>query len=560
MRIFTTINLIFLKKQFFHILFLLLSISSWGQKLRLEISSSEKAEKTILDSIGYATRHDNAKSIVATSQELQRKLQKIGYFQVQEVETKKLNDTIFRTTLVLGKKNRYLQIIIGDNFRFFGLDSKTKKVATNTIETFMQSILSHLEQNGYALAKIQLTNFRETNNELFADLLSDIEIQRSVQDIVIKGYEKFPKNHLRNIQREFKNKILNTNSVQKVSDAFTKIRFVKQSKSPEILFTKDSTKIYVYLEKNKANAFDGFIGFSNTEKKLQLNGYLDLKLQNILNSGEKFIIYWKSDGNNQKTFDASTEIPYIFNSRLGIKAQLNLFKQDSIFQNAKTAIDLGYYFRYNTKVFLGYQSTESSDIQNTNNSTISDFNNSFITSELEHSIADTFYPLFSEKTLFRIRLGSGKRSSTTTTENQFFGNLNCSHTIYLNKKNSFHIQNQSFYLKSNQYIINELFRFGGINSIRGFNENSLQGNIFSAFLTEYRYHFNQGLYLHSIIDYGYSQDKTSNTNNNLLGIGFGFGLQTKNGFFHFVYANGSTNNQAIKLSNSIVHISFKANF
>jgi hypothetical protein len=46
----------------------------------------------------------------------------------------------------------------------------------------------------------------------------------------------------------------------------------------------------------------------------------------------------------------------------------------------------------------------------------------------------------------------------------------------------------------------------------------------------------------------------------LLGLGFGFGLLTKNGLFNIVYANGSAKDQAIKLSNSIVHISFKSNF
>ncbi len=48
-----------------------------------------------------------------------------------------------------------------------------------------------------------------------------------------------------------------------------------------------------------------------------------------------------------------------------------------------------------------------------------------------------------------------------------------SHHLELNSKNSIFIKNQSYYLQSDSYVINELYRFGGINSIRGFNENSL---------------------------------------------------------------------------------------
>jgi hemolysin activation/secretion protein len=115
-------------------------------------------------------------------------------------------------------------------------------------------------------------------------------------------------------------------------------------------------------------------------------------------------------------------------------------------------------------------------------------------------------------------------------------------------------------LKSEQYIINELYRFGGINSIRGFNENSLQANQFTSLLTEYRYLINPSIYIHSIIDYGYYQDQSINRKGSLIGLGIGIGLQTKNGLFNIIYANGSSNNEAIKSSNSIVHLSFKTIF
>ena len=168
--------------------------------------------------------------------------------------------------------------------------------------------------------------------------------------------------------------------------------------------------------------------------------------------------------------------------------------------------------------------------------------------------------LFPDSTSLNVKIGTGKRDSKLESNSQFFGNLNLSHNIYLNTKNVVNIKSQNFYLQSSSYIINELYRFGGINSIRGFNENSLQGNLFTSLLTEYRYVLSPSIYAHTIIDYGYFQDKTSNADNNLLCFGFGFGLLTKNGLFNLIYANGSTNEQTIKLSNSIIHISFKATF
>ena len=134
------------------------------------------------------------------------------------------------------------------------------------------------------------------------------------------------------------------------------------------------------------------------------------------------------------------------------------------------------------------------------------------------------------------------------------------HNFYLNKKNCININYQNNFLKSDAYIINELYRFGGINSVRGFNENSLQSNYFTSLLLEYRYILAPSLYIHTITDFGYFQDKTTNNKGSLLGIGFGFGVLTKNGLLNLVYANGSTNTQSITLSNAIVHLSFKTNF
>ena len=221
---------------------------------------------------------------------------------------------------------------------------------------------------------------------------------------------------------------------------------------------------------------------------------------------------------------------------------------------------MGYYFNYNTRLYLGYQSTESSDIQNANTATLSDFNNSFTTASLEFTDFKNDDFLFPEKTALNFKTGFGKRTAKLISDNQFFASLNMKHNLYLNEKNIITLKTQNFYLQSNNYIVNELQRFGGINSIRGFNENSLQGNIFNSLLTEYRYVLASNLYIHSIIDYGRLQDNTTNSKTNLLGLGFGFGLLSKNGLFNMVYANGSTNNQTVKLSTSIVHISFRANF
>lgn len=538
----------------------------FGQQLYLKIEGATNAQTKTIDSLGYTKSFNNAKGVLDEANLFSKKLSQVGFLEHQLIENKKVNDSTFSYLYNTGAKTNFIHIYIGrnlkvENWNLYTIKNDSIKLPFGESEAFLNYVIKKLESEGFAMAKVQLKNIKKHNHFISADLIITSDKKRQLNDIVINGYDKFPEGHKKNLKRLIKKRTFNQENLEKLYKDIAQFPFVKQTKYPEILFTKDSTKVFVYLEKAKSNSFDGFIGFSNDEnKKVIFNGYLDLTLSNAMNSGEKLALYWKSNGMDQKTFRVGAEIPYVFNSPIGMKAQLNIFKQDSTFQNTQTAIDFGYYFNYNTRLYLGYQSAESSDIKNTNTVLLSDFKNKFYTSNFEFVAYKEDDYLFPEKSNINIKLGTGSRNSKFQSNTQFFGSVNLSHNFYLNQKNSFNIKSYNYILQSEEYITNELYRFGGINSIRGFNENSLQGNLFTSLLTEYRLALSPSIYIHSIMDYAYFQDKTTNLNGNLLGLGFGFGLLTKNGLFNFIYANGSTKDQAIQLSNSMVHISLKAAF
>ena len=538
---------------------------SLGQNFYLNIKGASETENKTIDSLQYENKHTSVASILEEQKHFENKLTNQGFFDWQLLEQKKVNDSSFVFKYNLGNSIKSNTIYIGklsaEEKSLLQLEKDTLTIATNEVENFMKSKIALLEKKGYSLANLQLVNQRRIGNNLISDLQVKLNAKRNITDLVIVGYDKFPTGIKKAITKKAKKATFNQDNLKQINDTFDKLQFVNQIKYPEILFTTDSTKIFVYVEKSKPNKFDGFIGFSNDDKsKLTFNGYLDLQLQNILNTGEKFNLYWKNDGNQQTSFNIGTELPYIFKTPIGIKANLRIFKQDSTFQNTMTDLNLGYYFAYNTKAFVGYQKTTSVDIQNTNSFSLNDFTNTFLTSSFEHLELNPDSFIFPEKSKVFVKFGTGNRTIASQKTSQFFTQLDMNYNFNLNSKNSIFVRNQTFYLQSDDYIINELFRFGGINSIRGFNENSLQANAFTGIIAEYRYLLASNLYLHSITDFGYFQDKTANIEDRLLGLGFGFGLFTKNGLFNLVYANGSTSEQAIKLSNSIVHISFKTNF
>lgn len=563
-----------------YILLFNLGLHCSAQSFQVLITGKSTLETKTIDSLKYNPKHTNTKSIEIELNRLSEDLSRIGYIDNITEPLIKIKDSSYLAKIHLGEKIKTIHIYIGKNKKpNFPILSESLEdtiiLPYSEIDFFLRQKIQELEQNGFALAKLNLINIKRINAVLYANLKIETDKKRILNAIII-NYEdsnlttKFPSGHFAQLTRKYKKRIFNQKVLDQIYTDFENFGFISQIKYPEILFTKDTTKVYVYLQKRKSNTFDGFIGFTNNQnQKITLNGYLDVQLQNILGAGEQLSVYWKSDGNDQKTFKASVELPYLLKTPIGLKAQIQLFRQDTTFQNTKTAIDLSYFTNYNTRFYLGYQKTESSDIQNLNNNTISDFNNSFLTSSFNYTKLDIANSIFSTKSSLTIQSGIGSRklytaSENTITSNQFFLNIHAAHNFHLNKKNSIYINSINYYLQSNNYITNELHRFGGFNSVRGFAENSLQAYLMTSLLTEYRYIVSPNLYVHSILDYSIYRDRSAidqqDKKENLIGIGMGLGLLTKNGLFKLALANGSTTNQPIEIYNTIVHISYNVTF
>jgi len=535
-----------------------------AQNVYLTAEGATKTETATIDSIGYAKAHPNAKSLKTETERLAAQLYAAGFFESQISANIKLNDSTFLFQYKLGSRIANIKVatklLSKSEKDLLNITEDTINLSPAGIENFMAGKLTLLEQKGYALSQLQLTNYTRKNNTLTTTLQLNTEKKRSVDNLVIEGYPKFPESIRRNILKQHKKKPFNKDNIQKIYQTFNNLRSVSLPRYPEILFKQDTTTIYVYAQKANANTFDGFIGFSNDDQqKLKLNGYLDLTLINTLNSGEKFNLYWKNNGQKQSTFNTSLELPYIFKSPIGIKGDLQIFRQDSTFQNTVSNINLAYYFKYNTKLLLGRSTTTSVSTTQTNTS-LSGFNSKFWTATYETAAYDNRYTFFPERYTLYIRYGNGKRDSDKGNSNQYFAQATADYNAPLNNKNLIYLKTQLYYLNSQNFVVNELQRFGGINSIRGFNENILQGDMYSFVMTEYRYIASENLCLHSIFDVGYYQDHATNQNNGLFSIGFGAKISTSNGIFNIIYANGTEKSQNVKLSNSIVHVSFKTKF
>lgn len=562
-----------LKKNIFIFITLVYAQASFSQAIELSIIGDNDLETEIINGIGYKNLHESLKLAKTEVDKFQKKAEKEGYLNNKLRALNKLSDSVFVAKIYLKNKIESISIYIDINLAkkeiLKSLQLSTKNNSLNVefknLENTIEALNKKLISNGYPFLRIRLKNIIQKND---STLIADLSIEkatkkRGLDKIVIKGYEKFPKAYLKRFLKIKTSNTFNLESVKKQIKALNNINFARQLKDPEILFTKDSTQLYLYLEKTTSNTFDGFLGFATDEStnKIQFNGYLNLVLNNNLNFGESLYFNYKSDESQQKNFDLSLKLPYLFNSPLGIEGSLNIINRDSTFSNTKQKIKLFYQLDSNSSFNLGTESTISSNLRESDiNINVLDYNSNFNTIGYQYLKRQNNEPLFQIKSLLNAEFGIGSRKTSIINENQSLLNITGQHIFNLNNKNSLFIKGQINILNSDSYLENELIRFGGINSIRGFAENSITATNLYILNTEYRYKLSPSLFVNTIVDFGTFKNNLLNQDEKLYGFGLGFGVLTKGGLLRFIYANGKNQNLPFSFSNSKIHLSLTTVF
>ncbi len=545
-----------------------------GQSLQLKIIGSNETETSTIDSLTYRKFHKDFLSIEQEVSSLKKRVETLGYIENDQGPIIRINDSLFNTTIILGQQYKSIKINYDSKLVARNIIEAVSQTATDStftipfqsIEQSLEFINLKLSEKGFPFNEISLFEIRKTGEgQLAAKLASGkTDNQRTVDKIIVKGYEKFPKSYLKHYLKLKTGNTLNLTEIKSKTKNLQDLQFANQIKEPEILFSKDSTILYIYVEKNRSNSFDGFLGFGTNEEtgNLEFNGYLNLDLVNNLNFGETLSLVYKSDENDQKTFNARLALPYLFNTPIGTEFELRIFKKDSSFTTANQ--NLRVFFQMNPKhrFSVGLKSAKSNNLlkDESFDPNIKDYTTNLYNVRYEFLLRQNDSRLFRKKAFIDFEVGFGNRKlpDLKTSQMQFI--LDAFNIFNLNNRNSVFLRTQGFSLISDNYLENELVRFGGINSMRGFEENSLSASFYTLLNTEYRYQLSNSVYVHSIIDIAYLENDLVNQKEKLYGFGIGFGLLTKAGLLRLNYANGKNENQSFKFSNSQIHLSLTAIF
>ncbi len=487
-------------------------------------------------------------------------------FMYSKVEILKKRDSFnYEVTIKSGSKIKFIKFSniegLPDNFKEYIhnlLDSKGR-IEFERSKKFLNDLSLFISANGYPFSKINILNFIQLDSNLIsADLYIELGQKRKIDKIVVKGYENFPKKFFKNFLNINKNVDLDLENIRKKSAKIDNLLFVKNTKEPEVLFTDDSTIVYFYLKKTKKNSFDGFLGFNSDENtnKLDLQGNLNLNIINAFNSGEGINIRYVSENSKDKLFYSNLDIPYLLSSPISVGLSLNISKKDSTFSTNSTGVNLYSEFR-KIKFGMGYEKIKSSAyIQNEN---IQDFDLRKLNFFISKIQIDYSSLLFLKKLEFIYNYSHGEKTQNIVTPHS-------THNFKLLKKFNLseRLLNISSFnynkMNSENFVTNELFRFGGISSIRGFQEGSIYANEY--FITNFDLVFllNKNTAIFSLFDFSKYNNINLNMDEKIYSAGFGLKTISNQSIITMFFASGNTWGKKLNIGDAKISISFKTFF
>ena len=546
---------IYIKSGLFLIQMLLAFNFVYSQQYILEFKNTTESEKK-------TKKYKSYKDLILAIEDTLVLIKKQGFYDA------KVNSLIrkdsFNYEVILNKNQMVEYIEISNKSEFDEnivkiLNKYTedgKLIRFKQIESVTNEITEILSEGGYPFGKVGFINYELVNP---TTIKLEMEIQygskRNIDKVIVKGYENFPKNFIKNIFKPGKSNSLDVDKALSLANKIDKTGFARNIKDPEILFTKDSSALYLYIEKIRRNTFDGFLSFDTDENsgRINIEGYAKINLINTFNGGEKINFDFRSQKNQDRSLNSDVYIPYVFGSPLNLKYGLNLIQKDSSYTSNENLIDIDMIFG-NIRSGLGLQTNKSTSEEAIEN--VENFKSKLINVFSEYIILDNSDQLIPELFKISLRYGSGLKEQSADKTN--FSKYSVELHRKFNLSSKFKLQSSITRRKINSknLVNNELLRFGGYNSIRGYDENSIFTDGYTLLKTSLNYYLNDTIYIYTIFDLANYSNEILDLDEDIYSGGLGFSSRTENGIISISYSKGNSWGNSFNLKNAKINVIF----
>lgn len=562
-------------------LFLLLTLPVAGQQ-RFTLVIREVPETGVFKQLEY-------KTTFITADEREREMRRVLFLYFEKAYLAAAYDSLLQDSTKLtayinpGKTHRWAKLSKGNvdegilsEIGFREKIYRNKPLRYTDVSRVQEKLLLWCDNHGYPFARVKLDSVSiDSNYQLKAVLNLQKNLFLKVDSISLKGKVKITPAYFYNYIGVKPGDPYNEATIAKISTRLRELPFLRETKPFQVLFTEKYVKLIFYLEKKRASQFDGVIGLlpDADTKKLVFTGDVRLRLQNGLGRGELIDLNWRRLQEQTQDLKARFVYPFLFRTPFGIDYNIKLYRKDTSFIDVQQSFGVQYLLS-SSNTIKAYVNNRSSSLLSTakyeNLTVLPPFAD---ISTLAYGLAFRREKLdyrFNPRRGWLLQVG-GSAGNRTIKKNarlnpvvydnlklktvQFSSDLQLDKYWPVGKRSTIKTGVQGAWIESEAIFTNELFRIGGLRTLRGFDEESVFASAYAIGTVEYRLLLEENSYLYFFGDGAWYENKAIGGYRTDLPFGFGSGIsfETKAGIFSINYALGSQQGNPISLRSGKIH-------
>ena len=468
-------------------------------------------------------------------------------------------------------------------------------------------VLKHCENNAYPFAQIYFDSISaDSTGSISAKVYLDYGPEIIMDSLQILGKSINGAEQKTKISRKFlanyldlkKGEPYSEEQILKINKKLRELPYLNVYKTPQILFSGNKAYPLLFLESRRASRFDILFGLlPNTnalpgQRRYNFTGNVNIDLLNSFGRGERLMAQWQQFQIGRSELKLGFSIPYLFNTPIGTDFKFELYRRDSSYVDIISDLGLSYLFDGNNYLRLFWKNS-STNVQSFN--TVSIINSRKLPAILDirnNALGAEYYYQrlnyrFNPLSGFELRMEGSLGYKTIKKNNsildlsdpadpafdfeslydsisvsglQYSGQFSYAHFFRLWKQLTLmgRYRTAAIFNSKNQLYTNELFRTGGQQIMRGFDEQSIFSSWYQVLTTELRYLLGTNSYTYIFSDLGYTENWSLNAELPKWRYGFGVGLalETKVGIFGLSYALGSSFDQSLIFRNGKIHFGY----
>lgn len=575
------------KLTYFLLLLLLVNLPSTAQLIyKLKVVNTDS--QAIFKKVSYKKQVTSREFILQETNKIYVSLVNEGYISasVDSIKQDSLNYTAYINAgekykwvnLRYAKKDQGIISKLGYNERFFS----NRPFKFTELSRFMEKLIVYYENNGYpfVLAKLDSLEFDKSQVKALVKIEKNVFVK--LDSLVTEGTGKVSQKFLLRYLGIKNGMPYSAEVFSNVSRKIRQLPFVTEKKAPVMQLTDKQNKLFLFLEKKTASQFDGIVGILPSENgKTIFTGDLKIKLVNsILRSGETFDIQWRRLQTQTQDLKATVIYPYIAGLPIGVDYNIKIYKKDTTFLDVNNGLGLNYYFSGLNYLKAFYKQ------RNANLITTKGLENITVLPEYADVITQAYgLGFFIEKLDYRFNPKKGisvnaqgavgsrqirknpkindlaySTISLKSSQYQFEGNI--AGYINIKKNHVVKLASQFGSVFGNTIYKNELFRIGGLRTLRGFDEESIYASSYVIPTIEYRFLFekNSNIFVFAEGAWYENANVSGYTNDTPMSLGAGINFETKAGIFNLSYALGKQYGAGFDLRIGKIHAGLTALF